>query len=140
MTGPALNSEDRMRRRMLLAAVAVLALPCASLSHAQSDAAYPAKPVKILVGANAGGGTDIIARMLADDVGAAAGIRPNEYLHRLRRIRGIRLRMRKTRARQREHGDSGEQHSTAHPILRVERGAGHRRAPSRMLPQTAITV
>ncbi len=66
MTGPALNSEDRMRRRMLLAAVAVLALPCASLSHAQSDAAYPAKPVKILVGANAGGGTDIIARMLAD--------------------------------------------------------------------------
>jgi len=51
---------------MLLALVAALALPCAPLSHAQSEAAYPTKPVKILVGANAGGGTDIIARMLAD--------------------------------------------------------------------------
>ena len=27
---------------------------------------YPVKPVKIMVGASAGGGTDIIARMLAE--------------------------------------------------------------------------
>lgn len=27
---------------------------------------YPNKPVRLMVGANAGGGTDIIARMLAD--------------------------------------------------------------------------
>ena len=34
---------------------------------------YPARPVKIMVGANAGGGTDIIARMLADKYQAAMG-------------------------------------------------------------------
>ena len=33
--------------------------------------AYPSKPVRILVGANAGGGTDIIARMLAEKMGDA---------------------------------------------------------------------
>ena len=32
---------------------------------------YPSKPVRILVGANAGGGTDIIARMLADKMADA---------------------------------------------------------------------
>ena len=34
---------------------------------------YPSKPVKILVGASAGGGTDIIARMLAEKYQAALG-------------------------------------------------------------------
>jgi tripartite-type tricarboxylate transporter receptor subunit TctC len=37
-----------------------------STAHAQSAANYPSKPVKIMVGASAGGGTDIIARMLAE--------------------------------------------------------------------------
>lgn len=32
---------------------------------------YPSKPVRIMVGANAGGGTDIIARMLAEKLGEA---------------------------------------------------------------------
>ena len=31
-----------------------------------ADPAYPVRPVKIMVGASAGGGTDIIARMLAE--------------------------------------------------------------------------
>lgn len=45
--------------------VATLALAlCAGVVSAQSD--YPQKPVRIMVGANAGGGTDIIARMLAE--------------------------------------------------------------------------
>ena len=35
--------------------------------------AYPAKPVRIMVGASAGGGTDIIARMLAEKYQAAFG-------------------------------------------------------------------
>ena len=44
---------------------AILGLVTLSISsiHAQT---YPVKPVKIMVGASAGGGTDIIARMLAE--------------------------------------------------------------------------
>lgn len=49
-------------------AVAGLAL-AACCAHAQT--AYPTKPVKIMVGASAGGGTDIVARMLAEKFGAA---------------------------------------------------------------------
>ena len=45
---------------------ALLATPL--LGWAQS---YPNKPVRIMVGANAGGGTDIIARMLAEKMGEA---------------------------------------------------------------------
>jgi tripartite-type tricarboxylate transporter receptor subunit TctC len=37
---------------------------CGHVASAQT--AYPTKPVRIMVGANAGGGTDIIARMLAE--------------------------------------------------------------------------
>ena len=56
---------------------ALRALACAR-QHAGRRAghpfgAWPAKPVKIMVGANAGGGTDIIARMLADKYQAAFG-------------------------------------------------------------------
>src|SRR3954468_24727224 len=39
-------------------------------AHAQ---AWPVKPVRIMVGASAGGGTDIIARMLAEKYQAAMG-------------------------------------------------------------------
>jgi tripartite-type tricarboxylate transporter receptor subunit TctC len=46
-------------------AAAVLAVATAGVVVA-ADPAYPARPVKIMVGANAGGGTDIIARMLAE--------------------------------------------------------------------------
>jgi tripartite-type tricarboxylate transporter receptor subunit TctC len=48
--------------RLLVAA----ALAALSLAAAAADPAYPTRAVKIMVGANAGGGTDIIARMLAD--------------------------------------------------------------------------
>ena len=46
--------------RAALALLALAAVP----ALAQSD--YPNKPVRIMVGANAGGGTDVIARMLAE--------------------------------------------------------------------------
>lgn len=48
----------------LLLAAAVL-MPFAATAQT-SPAPYPAKPVRLMVGASAGGGTDIIARMLAD--------------------------------------------------------------------------
>jgi len=51
-----------MRRVLTLIASALIA--AAVPAHAQPD--YPSKPSRIMVGANAGGGTDIIARMLAD--------------------------------------------------------------------------
>lgn len=50
-----------MKRRALLAS-AVLLTPFA----AAAQAAYPSKPVRLMVGANAGGGTDIVARLLAE--------------------------------------------------------------------------
>ncbi len=45
---------------------ALLATPLLGLAQS-----YPSKPVRIMVGANAGGGTDIIARMLAEKMGEA---------------------------------------------------------------------
>ena len=54
-----------LSRLMGVAALGTLALFCGNVS-AQ---AWPAKPVRIMVGASAGGGTDVIARMLAERFG-----------------------------------------------------------------------
>ena len=55
-----------MKRKIFIASSLAILLVGATAS-AQD---YPsAKPVKILVGATAGGGTDILARMLADKLG-----------------------------------------------------------------------
>ncbi len=51
--------------RLVASAFAVVAALAAS-----AQTTYPAKPVRIMVGASAGGGTDIIARMLAEKFGA----------------------------------------------------------------------
>lgn len=54
-----------MKRRLLLALPVLLAPLVAPLvGYAQTP--YPTKTVRLMVGANAGGGTDIVARMLAD--------------------------------------------------------------------------
>ncbi|TAJ90187.1 MAG: tripartite tricarboxylate transporter substrate binding protein [Reyranella sp.] len=50
-----------MKRRSLLALPVLLVPPA---GHAQTP--YPARTVRLMVGANAGGGTDIVARMLAE--------------------------------------------------------------------------
>jgi tripartite-type tricarboxylate transporter receptor subunit TctC len=51
--------------RIAQACIGALALLLATAASA-ADAPYPTKPVRIFVGANAGGGTDVIARMLAE--------------------------------------------------------------------------
>jgi Uncharacterized protein conserved in bacteria len=54
-----------MKRRSLLALPVLLApLVAPAVSHAQTP--YPTRTVRLMVGANAGGGTDIVARMLAE--------------------------------------------------------------------------
>src|SRR2546423_4571751 len=55
-----IESRSRFLRTLVLAASVLIA------GAAGADTGYPNKPVKIMVGANAGGGTDIIARMLAE--------------------------------------------------------------------------
>jgi tripartite-type tricarboxylate transporter receptor subunit TctC len=62
------------RRRALLATIAACgAAPVLGPAAASAQAAWPSKPLRIMVGANAGGGTDIIARMLAEKLSAALG-------------------------------------------------------------------
>jgi tripartite-type tricarboxylate transporter receptor subunit TctC len=66
-----------LRRRALIAVTAAsaspLLAPAAAFAQSQPGAAWPSKPLRIMVGANAGGGTDIIARMLAEKLSAALG-------------------------------------------------------------------
>lgn len=58
-----------MNKRILGLALALLLVatwPYDATAQAPTASAYPNKPVRIMVGASAGGGTDIIARMLAE--------------------------------------------------------------------------
>lgn len=57
-----------MMRRTLLSSLLVLAL---SAAPALADANYPQRPVRIVVPSSPGGGTDIIARVLADHLARA---------------------------------------------------------------------
>ena len=58
-----------MQRRHLLQSAAALAVPAlAPLAHAQ-PAAFPAKPIKLVIAFPAGGPTDITMRSLADNAG-----------------------------------------------------------------------
>ena len=52
----------------LLTALSIAALGWGPSAFAQG---YPSKPIKIMVGASPGGGTDIVARMLADKLSAS---------------------------------------------------------------------
>ncbi len=58
-------------RRAVLAAAALLA--CAAAPVVQAQAAYPARPVRIIVGFPAGTGPDIVARLLAQKLSEGWG-------------------------------------------------------------------
>lgn len=67
-----------MIRRNRIRSISVLALASMGLSPwaasiAQADADWPSRPVRIVVGYQAGGPTDLVARMLADKLHAALG-------------------------------------------------------------------
>jgi len=61
-----------MKRTRLLAALC-LSLNVVMMAPAQAQADYPNKPIKMVVGYSAGGPTDVIARLVAQDMGAALG-------------------------------------------------------------------
>ena len=62
-----------MNRRTLLCAATLALLPVATLqAQAQSqDAAWPAKPVKIIVPFPPGGTSDVMARMVSEELAKA---------------------------------------------------------------------
>src|SRR5690554_7123948 len=64
----ATNTTRRLRHLVagLAAAVSLFAAPAAS-------AAYPEKPIRLIVGFSAGGTTDVVARVLGKEVGEALG-------------------------------------------------------------------
>ena len=60
---------SRMTRRLFATSLGLCALVPASTALAQSPAAYPDKPIKLIVPFPPGGGTDFLARLLAQKMG-----------------------------------------------------------------------
>jgi tripartite-type tricarboxylate transporter receptor subunit TctC len=63
-----------MRQRWLAAvALATIGATCALVPYASGQPSWPSKPIRIVVPVTAGSAMDIVARMIADDVGKAMG-------------------------------------------------------------------
>ena len=67
--------KTRITRRTALAIVATgfLAAPSIASSQAQAQGAWPSRPVTVIMPFAAGGGTDLLARALAQDLGERLG-------------------------------------------------------------------
>ena len=83
----------------LLSMTLVLASLLAPLSLADAQETYPARPIKVLVPLAAGGGTDIVARTIAQSIAEDWGAnivvenRPGAGTTLARRLCWLRLRM-----------------------------------------------
>ena len=66
-----MTRHHRTRRLVLLAAALVGAAGLRTHAWAQSD--YPSKPIRLIVGYSAGGPTDVLARVLGQDIGSTLG-------------------------------------------------------------------
>jgi tripartite-type tricarboxylate transporter receptor subunit TctC len=62
-----------MNRRTVTIRLASAALAATFATGARAQEAYPSKPVRIVIGFGPGSGTDILARMLAEELRAALG-------------------------------------------------------------------
>lgn len=65
-----LSRPSHFSRRLALAAVATLGAAAPLLASAQSPAAWPSKPIRIIVSYPAGGVSDVVARALGDKLSA----------------------------------------------------------------------
>ena len=66
------DNASRSRATQTNAALTAILLLCCTSAHAQSGS-YPTKPIRFIVGAAAGGGLDVVARLTSPTVGAALG-------------------------------------------------------------------
>jgi tripartite-type tricarboxylate transporter receptor subunit TctC len=68
------NNQGSSRRRAILATAGTfVSLGLSAGAFAQAGGSYPAKPVRIIVGFTPGGTTDVVARMLANELTQALG-------------------------------------------------------------------
>ena len=63
---------DRASRRSWLAALVLSVAPWGA-AHAQVEANWPTKPIRLLLGFAPGGGSDIVARLIAKSLGDRLG-------------------------------------------------------------------
>ncbi len=66
-------ATDVMRRRLMLAALALCALPAAAQTAPTAQTDYPAHPVKIMVSLPPGSGADSTARFIAQQLATTLG-------------------------------------------------------------------
>lgn len=68
-----MRHELKINRSLAFVHAALSAIALTAMSSAMAQSAYPAKPVKLVVGFAAGGPTDVVARAFADHASKALG-------------------------------------------------------------------